>query len=751
MKKMKRNYKLLLLVLLMAFASCSFTTKKFNDPDKDKLLIQLITYVLEQGHFNPKDINDDFSQQVFDGYLEQLDPFKRYFYESDIKEFRAYQDKLDDQIKAYDITFFNLTHERLLQRLEESKAIYKEVLSQPFDFEIQEEFSTDYEKLTYVNSKKEMKNRWRQQLKFSTIANYDDLISQQENTYSNRKQMGAVNDLGIDKVTEDPKEDIESAKIIFGETEDDKKVVIDKKSLADLEKEARETTLKSLDELYDFIDDRLRQDWFSVYINAIVEEFDPHTFYFAPEDKDRFDVAMSGNFEGIGARLQKRMDVIIINEIISGGPAWRQNEMEVGDQILKVRQDDSEDAVNVVGMRLDDAVKLIKGPKGTDVILTLKKVNGNIEDLRITRDVVELEETYAKSSTVIKDGKTFGVINLPKFYVDFEDYNKRNAASDLKLEIERLKEQGMEGLVLDLRNNGGGSLQTVVDMAGLFIKDGPIVQVKTAGEEKEVLVDKDKSIVWDGPLVILVNELSASASEILAAAMQDYKRAIIIGSKQTYGKGTVQNVLDLNRMVRNNTNGDMGALKFTTQKFYRINGGSTQLEGVKSDVVVPDRYSYIDLGEKDQQNPLPWDKIDAVNYTIFENYYDYDNTIKNSKERMAVNEQLRLIDQNAKWVKEIRDKESYSLNYNDYKSQIKLNEEEAKRFEKLSEYKTNLTFSSLPYENKLMNSDSTLKIKRERWHESLSKDVYIEEALNVLNDLKMSYPVKTKVATNSKQ
>lgn len=738
MKTLKRNHILLLLALLMAFASCSFTSKKFEDPDKDKLLIQLITYVLGEGHFNPREINDEFSEQVFKGYLDQLDPFKRYFYESDIQEFRAYQDKIDDQVKAYDLTFFNLTHTRLLKRLEESKALYKEVLSEPFNFNVVEEFSTDYKDLKYVNSKKEMKERWRQQLKFSTIANYDDLISQEENTFTDKQNMQTMTDLG--ESPKDPIDNLEKA---------EKSGV--KKSLSELEKEARDITLKSLDELYDFIDDRQRQDWFSVYINAIVEEFDPHTFYFAPEEKDRFDVAMSGNFEGIGARLQKKMDVITINEIISGGPAWRQNELEVGDQILKVKQDDDTPAVNVVGMRLDDAVKLIKGPKGTNVILTLKKVNGTIEDLKITRDVVELEETYAKSSIVKKDGKTFGVINLPKFYVDFEDYNKRNAASDLKLEIERLKEQGMEGLVLDLRNNGGGSLQTVVDMGGLFIKDGPIVQVKTAGQDKEVLVDKDRSIVWDGPLVILVNELSASASEILAAAMQDYKRAIVIGSKQTYGKGTVQNVLDLNRMVRNNTNGDMGALKFTTQKFYRINGGSTQLEGVKSDVVVPDRYSYIDFGEKDQENPLPWDKIDPVPYTIFENYYDYDNTIKKSKERMASNEQLQLIDQNAQWVKKIRDKESYSLNYEDYKAQIQLNEEEAKRFERLSDYTTNLTFSSLPYEYKLMSADSILKEKRERWHKSLSQDVYIEEALNVLNDLKMSYPVKTKVATNNKQ
>ena len=440
----------------------------------------------------------------------------------------------------------------------------------------------------------------------------------------------------------------------------------------------------------------------------------------------------------------------MVNEIISGGPAWRANQLEVGDQILKVKQEDEKEALNVVGMRLDDAIKFIKGPKGTIVTLTLKKVDGTIEDISITRDIVEIEETYAKSSIVEKDGKTFGIINLPKFYISFEDYNERNAASDIKQEIVRLKEQGVEGLVMDLRNNGGGSLQTVVDIAGLFIEDGPVVQVKTTGEAKEVLSDRDKSIVWDGPLVILVNELSASASEILAAAMQDYKRGIVIGSKQTYGKGTVQTVMDLNRMVKNNTNGDMGALKFTTQKFYRINGGSTQLEGVKSDVVVPDRYSYINIGEKDQDNPLPWDKIDAADYNIWENYFDYDTTISKSKERMAANEQLKLIDANAQWVKKIRDRETYSLNYDDYKKEMQINEEEAKRFSKLSEYQTDLTFSSLPYELKLMDKDSVLKEKRNRWHVALAKDVYVEEAINVLNDLKMTYSIKNKVANSVK-
>jgi carboxyl-terminal processing protease len=728
---MKRNYNILLLTLLLAFASCSFTATTFENPDKDKLLVQLITYVLEEGHFDPKDINDTFSEGVFEQYLNQIDPYKRYLYQSDIKEFEAYKTEIDDQIMEHDVSFFNLTNERLLKRIDESKEIYNEILAKKFDYNIDEDFDTDYENAEYVKSKKEMKERWRKQLKFSAIANYHDLLQEQESEIKrqkNTKDVGTVDAEGVVHSKED-------TFVVRNETE--------------LEEEARDVSLRSLNELYDFIAERDRKDQLSVYINALVLEFDPHTFYFAPEAKENFDVQMSGKYEGIGARLQKNMDNITINEVISGGSAWRQNKLEVGDVILKVRQEDEEEPVNVVGMRLSEAVKLIKGPKGTNVILTLKKVDGTIEDLAIQRDEIELEETYAKSTIVEKDDKTFGVINLPKFYANFEDANNRNAAGDIKKEIVRLKAEGMEGLVIDLRNNGGGYLKTVVDMAGLFIKEGPIVQVRTTGEPKDVLSDRDRSIVWDGPLVILVNEFSASASEILAAAMQDYKRAIVIGSKQTFGKGTVQQVLDLNRMVRNNTSGDLGALKYTTQKYYRINGGSTQLEGVKSDVVVPNRYSYIDIGEKDQDNPLPWDKIDSASFELWNSYFDYEATIKKSKERMAISEQLNLIEENAKWIKKIREKNIYSLNYDAYKANLEQNEDEAKRFEKLSDYQTSLAFNSLPYELKLMDQDSTLKIKRERWHESLSKDVYIEEALNVLNDLKLTYGDKTKVAAST--
>ena len=397
-------------------------------------------------------------------------------------------------------------------------------------------------------------------------------------------------------------------------------------------------------------------------------------------------------------------------------------------------------------MRIDDAVKLIKGPKGTIVDLTMRKIDGSTTIISLTRDVVELEESFAKSASITKGAEKFGLIHLPKFYVDFDDYSERNAASDVAKEVDRLKQEGVEGLIIDLRDNGGGSLKTVVDMAGLFIKDGPIVQVQSSGKEKEVHEDLDERIQWDGPLVVLVNELSASASEILAAALQDYKRAIIIGSKQTFGKGTVQNVMPLNNIVRNSEHGDLGALKLTTQKFYRVNGGSTQLKGVSSDIVVPDRYSYIDLGERDQSNPLDWDKISPANYKPWENYINYEETLANSKARMANNKQVALIEENAKWLKAEQDETTVSLNYDVYKEEQTKDREQSDYFKKLLDYDSKLTFTSLPYEQELFTQDSVLREKRDRWHKNLAKDVYVEEAVNVLEDLKTNNIKNNKLA-----
>ncbi|MCA0959063.1 MULTISPECIES: carboxy terminal-processing peptidase [Flavobacteriaceae] len=706
---MKKNFILALLVILVAVASCSFTNKSFENDDKDKFLLELISYVLEKGHYEPKDINDNFSSNVFDDFIDIVDPTKRYFLQSDLREFEKYRFMIDDEIRNTDITFFNAVYQRLMVRMEEAKEIYNEVLSEPFDYTIDETIEIDYDKQEFASSKKELKERWRKQLKYNTLNIFDNKID------------NLINDAN-DVASTDAKP-VLSFNDIPG--------TVDKVAV---EEEAREVTKNTLDEFFDFVDDLERKDWFVQYLNTIVEEFDPHTFYFAPEEKEKFDIGMSGKFEGIGARLQKKPEGAKIVEIISGGPVWRDQSLEVGDQILKVGQK-GEEPIDIVGMRLDDAIKLIKGPKGTIVELTVRKVDGTIETVSITRDVVELEESYAKSATIDAGNQKYGLINLPKFYVDFDDYSERNAATDVAKELERLKEAGAEGIILDLRDNGGGSLKTVVEMAGLFIKDGPIVQVRSSGQRKEVHEDKDERIQWDGPLVILVNELSASASEILAAAMQDYKRAVVIGSKQTFGKGTVQNVIPLDPIVRGNEHGDLGAIKLTTQKFYRINGGSTQLEGVKSDIVVPDRYSYIDLGERDQQNPLGWDKITPADYKIWDGYIDLDQAVKNSKERMAKNEQIKLIEENAKWLKEQQDENLISLKYDAYVGKEQEAKKRSERFKSLKDYDSKLSFGSLQYETELFTQDSVLREKRDRWHKDLARDIYVEEAVNVLKDL----------------
>ena len=714
---MKRNLKLIAVVLLFSVASCSFTTKSFDDPDKDKTLLDLISYLLERGHYDAKDINDEFSAAVFDDYIDALDPYRRFFYKKDIEEFEKYKDQIDDAIRDKDLTFFDLTYTRLMERTKEANEIQADLLEKPFDFTEDEILDTDYEKQPFAKNKKELKNRWRQQLKLNALSSYFDKKEEQEKTPEEGEEV--VN-------TDEPKE-----------------ILSDKQ----LEEKARNEVKDNTKEFFEFTDELERQDYFAIFLNAVVEEFDPHTYYFAPVAKDRFDTQMSGQFQGIGARLQKKNGEIKITDVISGGPAWRGDELREGDVIMRVRQEDEKDAISIVGMRLQDAIEYIKGPKGTKVILTVKtKLDGSTQNITIERDIVELEETYAKSAEVEKDGKKYGIVNLPKFYFTMDDYKEKNAASDVKKEIERLKEEGMEGLVIDLRNNGGGSLKTVVDIAGLFIKDGPIVQVASSGDEPEVLEDADPSILWDGPLVILVNEISASASEILAAAMQDYKRAIIIGGKQTYGKGTVQNVADLNQYLRKNPYGDLGALKLTTQKFYRVNGGSTQLEGVKSDVVVPDRFKYIDIGERDQENPLPWDKIKAASYDVWDGYVDFDETIENSVQRMSKSEHLQLVDDYAKWIKDRRDDQQWSLNYEKYKERLAQSETFAKKFDAIDDYDTKLSYLSLPYEQKLFESDTILKEKRDRWHKNLTKDAYVEEALNVLKDLNINNIRKDKLA-----
>lgn len=692
---MKKKISFLLLAFILSIASCSFISKNFDTSDRDKLVIQLITYMLEEAHYLDKKIDDNFSSRVFENFIENLDPYKRYFYLTDIEEFRFYKTSIDDFFKEPNLDFFELVYKRYKQRIGESKSVYKEILKKPFNFSIDEEIDLDNDNLEYVKSEFEMNDRWRKLLKLYVIENYHDDIEENKNEESHQL-----------------------------------------KSFSEIEKSNRDKIMTTMDESFRFIEEELQRDyWFSIYINSFVSEFDPNSSYLDPESRERFDVDMSGNYAGIGARLQKKVDKIEITEVISGGPAWRENKLTSGDIILKVRQENEIEPVSILGMRLADAVKLIKGEKGTKVFLTIKKVDGTVNEVSIKRDIVLLEETYIKSSLIQNNGRNYGLINIPKFYIDFDNQNNKDAAKDLREEIKRLKNMNIKGLLVDLRNNGGGSLKTVVDMVGMFIKNGPVVQVKYPDNDKQILYDRDRSIEWEGPLVILVNENSASASEIMAAALQDYNRAIVIGGDQTWGKGTVQNVYPLNRMVRGNTNGDLGALRYTTQKYYRINGGSVQLEGVKSDIVVPYKFRYLDFGEKDYDNPLKWDEIQSADFQLWESNFSFKSAIDSSKSRIESNKYLTIIDKNAKWIKKIRDNKSVNLNYKNYKNDLKINNEKLEQLTAIDSFSSEYQFASLPYELNLIKNDSVLGQKRNRWHKILSKDIYIDEALHVLNDL----------------
>ena len=680
-------------VSLVIYFEVSNTKFSSDEPNKDKLLVDLVSYVLDKLHYDPKIINDDFSINVYEDFIDAVDSQKRFLLKSDIELFSQYRLSIDDQIKSSDITFFNLVYETLERRMDEVESFYQEVLFTPFNFNIDEEINLDYENQKYVDDIDELKKLWRKRLKLSAL-----------DGFASKKEINI---------------------------EDDKT-----KTDSEIEIESRKSINDNLKDFFQFNSELERKDWFSIYLNSIVTQYDPHTTYLAPEAKEVFDQNISGKFQGIGARLFKRNQQVEISEVIIGGPVWRDNLLNVGDIIIAVAQSKEEEPQEISLMKLSDATDLIKGEKGTNVYLTVKRVDGGIEQVEITRDIVELEETYAKSSIIDDDTNKYGLINLPRFYVDFDDYGERNAASDIKKEIISLKNKGIDGLILDLRNNGGGSLKTVVDITGFFIEKGPVVQVKSIGGRKEILRDNDSSILWDGPLVIMVNEFSASASEILAAALQDYNRAVILGSKQTYGKGTVQNIIDLNNVISGNTYGDLGSLKITTDMFYRVNGGSTQLEGVKSDLVFPNRYSYVDIGEKDLDNPLNWNKIDPARYDNSSKIFNYSQAVEKSKKRISENEYFSLIDQHAKLVKSNQDNKIISLDYKSYKEEQENLKSQSDKLKIIDEFISPYVFD---WNETNQNTDSSynddIQEKRDRWIKVLEKDIYVNEAMNLLKDL----------------
>ncbi len=681
-------------LVILAIGLCSFTFFQFG---KNQLLLDMLMSALNQAHYNPLKVNDDFSEKAFNLYVKRLDYNKKFLIQSDIDALAKYRRQIDDEVNNGTFEFYNLSAELITKRIKEKENWSKEILAKPFDYKTDEEYETDGDKIKYVNTEAELKNEWRKMLKYQVIGRLDELMTGQEKAKAKKDS------------------------------------VFTEKTFDSLEVDARRKTLKANEDWFKRLNKITAKDRFSAYVNTITGLYDPHTEYFAPKDKKKFDQSMSGQFEGIGARLQMKDGFIRVSEIIVGSPSFKQGDLKAGDEIHKVAQGAGE-MVDITNMEMDDAIDLIKGKKGTEVRLTVKKPDGSFMVIPIVRDVIEIDETYAKSA-ILNNKKKIGYIYLPMFYADFTRNGAHRCAADMKKEIEKLKSQGVEGIIIDLRDNGGGSLQEVVEMAGLFIPKGPIVQVKNKSGMVNVMEDKNSDVTWDGPLAIMVNHGSASASEILAAAIQDYKRGIIIGT-QSFGKGTVQSFLDLDQYLlpQFDTIRPLGSVKITMQKFYRINGGATQLKGVVPDVTLPDPYAFIDMGEKELDFPMPWDEIAKANYEEYK-VINYDKIKKGNSERLKTSAAFKLIEAESKELKTKKDDSKYSLKLDKYRAEQKAWKEQVKKYDDLKVDIKGFEANLLDADKEAMKSDTSKLNKEVKWTKNIQKDNYIFEASNILNDI----------------
>lgn len=696
---MKMKLKVLIPVLLISISAGIFAFARIggkeDPPGRYEAIISLIGQILKEGHYQPKKMDDAFSKQVFKKYLRNLDGEKKFFLKSDIDALKPLETHVDDELNGAPLEVFNQTNAIIRKRVAEASAIYPAILAQPFDFSKDEKIVMDPEALDWPVDAAARTEAWRKSLKYRTLEKYSELI-----------------DLRDKEKT--------------------------KKTDAELEAEARDKVKKIYDRYFDRLKNRTKDDErFSLYVNAITTTMDPHTDYMPPLEKRSFNEQMAGKFYGIGAQLREEEGRIKIVNIVAGSPSWKQGQLKADDVILKVGQGKGEQ-VDIGGYSVDEAVTLIRGTKGSEVRLTVKSVDGTTKTVTLIRDEIKLDDTFAKSA-IISGQHKIGYIYLPEFYADFNDRQGAFSYDDVAEEIRKLKAEKVDGIILDLRFNGGGSLPDVIKMAGLFVPEGTMVQVRSRGGETQQQKDRDKSVQYDGPLAIMVNEFSASASEIMAAAMQDYKRAVIIGSPSTFGKGTVQRLLELDNFVRTDLGGSLGAIKLTVQKFYRADGGSTQLKGVIPDVILPS--PYYEVGEKKDEDALQWDVIPKADYTTWGDPVDVNTLKANSAKRVANNEAFKIINENIAMLKKLDEQKSYPLNIAAYKADEKKNAAALKKYDAVNDKVQPLNIASLKVDLEKIQND-TVKMARNRdWLKFRTRDAYLSEAVNVMEDLIMqSYP-----------
>lgn len=691
--------------------------------EREALILHGVITFIKQAHVNPKPIDDAFSKEVFTSYLNRIDGGKRFLIQEDVDKLKVHELDLDDQTNRRTLEFFDVSMELLAVGLKRAELIFNDVIdNHNFEYDKEESIELDSDKKVFASDEAQLRDYWRKYLKYDIVQKYSRKKAAQKDNKIKENQLR----LDIEEGRADPKEGKE--KIPFVEKTD-----------AELLALSKEETKENFTDWFDRLSKLRRSDRFETYLGAVTNYFDPHTDYFNPKAKQDFDINMGGKLEGIGARLSIDGEYTKVVSIIPGGPAYQGKQLEVDDLIMAVKQEE-EEPIDIVGWRIDDVVQKIRGKKGTVVTLTTKKKDGSIVDIEIERDEVIIDESFARSAVIDLPGtaNNIGYIKLPKFYSSFENEDGNSCAVDVAKEIEKLKNENVNGIILDLRNNTGGSLSDVVDMTGLFIEEGPIVQVKPKDRAAYVHKDKDPSVQYDGPLIVMTNHLSASASEILAAALQDYERALIVGSKSTFGKGSVQRFFDLDRALKGNTEfKPLGNLKISMQKFYRVNGGSTQLKGVTPDIILPDNYHYIDTGEKEYENALAWTEIEKKEYSQdVVKLQNKGKVVALSNQRVEKDEKFSLILENANRLKVNRDQSEYPISVDAYSNLIEKRKEEAKKFENLYEEDVDfLSVKNIAVDTSYINGDESRIGRNKAWMEDLKKDFYLEETLFILRDL----------------
>ena len=712
---MSKKFLPIFLVLTAASLFIAYSTQGKNEKDNPKSkyakVLRNVGIILEEGHYSPKKIDDNFSKTAFKKFIEDLDNAKNILLQSDIDALKKYETKIDDEIHGAEIKSFFDVNEIYLKRLNEASILFNAILAKPFEFTKDEAIQTDVEKLSFPKTIADRTDLWRKYLKYLVLSKFVDMQEEREKSSATKKIFNSVAD-SINKVPFKAKAD------------------------STLEREARDAVRKQMARYFTTkINRENKEENFSTFINAITGSMDPHTTYFAPVDMRSFNEGMSGSFFGIGAQLKDDDGKIKIASLISGGPAWKQGDLKVDDEIIKIAQANA-DPVDVTGYDVPDAVKLIRGAtKGSEVRLTVKRTDGSIKVITLLRGKVDLEDTFAKSA-IINGDKKIGYIYLPEFYLNFNDASGHKCSEDVANEIKKLKAENVDGIIMDLRNNGGGSLPEVVKMAGLFIQEGPICQVQSRGEKSYTWKDNDNTVLYDGPLTVMVNEFSASASEIFAAAIQDYKRGIVIGSTSTYGKGTVQRTIPLNperenELFGNENKDDLGSIKLTLQKFYRVNGGSTQLKGVTPDIVLPDRFESLKFREKDNTLSLPWDEIAKVDYTTWTSTLtdDPSSYLKNSETTTLGKIKTTLLE-----MDNLNDKE-YSLNSTKFKQEKKQLNATYKVLDSLFKLQKELVVKNSAADALPVDAAKDKVEKNNAWLKRLSNDIYIDESVKIMRNM----------------